>query len=82
MRNPTRNEQSTTSDVASICRVGDLKRRRFLFTLGVGSAGAAAVVAGAMPVAAAAPPAAPEADAESGYRETGHVRDYYRSAKI
>jgi hypothetical protein len=82
MRNPTRNEQSTASDVAPISRVGDLKRRRFLLTLGVGSAGAVAAAAGAIPIAAAAPPAAPEADTESGYRETGHVRDYYRSAKI
>ena len=82
MRNPTRNEQSTMTELASNSRVGDLKRRRFLFTLGVGGAGAVATAAGAMPVAAAAQPSAPEADAESGYRETGHVRNYYRSAKI
>ena len=55
------------------------KRRRFLFTLGVGTAGAATAVA-ALPAAAAADAAT--AQSEAGYRETAHVRDYYRTAKL
>ncbi|MPZ45257.1 MAG: formate dehydrogenase [Betaproteobacteria bacterium] len=58
----------------------DEKRRRFLLSLGAGGAGAAA--AG---VAAAAGTVAPAETApkskSSGYRETQHVRDYYRSAR-
>jgi len=59
----------------------DRSRRRFLFTLGAGSAGAA--VAATAPAVAAtelAPPAAGTQDA--AYRVTEHVRDYYRSAGI
>jgi hypothetical protein len=57
----------------------DFSRRRFLFALGATSAGAAAA-----PALAAAPEAATtvEVEAESGYRETEHVRDYYDSARI
>ena len=59
----------------------DSKRRRFLFTLGVGSAGVAA--SAAAPVAAVANvTAAAPAVANDGYRETAHVRDYYRTAKL
>ncbi len=56
-----------------------LDRRRFLTTLGAG-AGAAAVVAGI------APPATPAAATESAtdkkksrYRESAHVKAYYRT---
>lgn len=56
-------------------------RRRFLFTLGAGSASAAALTA--VPAAAAVTTATPEPNAESsGYRETEHVRNYYRTAKL
>ena len=57
----------------------DVKRRRFLFALGAGSAGAAAA---AVPVAHAVEAAtAPQAESK-GYRETEHVRDYYASTRI
>ena len=60
----------------------DLKRRRFLFTLGAGGAGAAAVATQSL----AAPlreVAAPVAEEKSkGYRETEHVRDYYATTRI
>ena len=58
----------------------DPKRRRFLLTLGVGSAGAAAATVAALPAAAAVNAAT--AQSEAGYRETEHVRDYYRTAKL
>lgn len=59
----------------------DEKRRRFLLSLGAGGAGAAA--AGVAAAAATVKPveAKPESKS-SGYRETQHVRDYYRSAKF
>ena len=79
MRNPARNEQSAAPD----SRAGDPGRRRFLFTLGAGGAGAAAAVAGALPAVAAAPvAAAPAGDEDAAYRATEHVRDYYRTARI
>lgn len=59
------------------------RRRRFLLALGAGGAGAAAAAVAAAPAAIATPdkavPAAPDA---AGYRETEHVRDYYRTTRI
>jgi hypothetical protein len=57
------------------------KRRRFLFTLGLGGAGVA-VSAAASVSAVAEMTAAEAAPSEDGYRESAHVRDYYRTAKI
>ncbi len=57
-------------------------RRRFLLTLGVGGAGAAGVAAGALPAAAATAAGVEIEKSADGYRETEHVRDYYRSAKL
>ena len=62
-------------------RSPDSKRRRFLLTLGLGSAGA--VVSAAASVSAVAEMTATEAaPSEGGYRESAHVRDYYRTAKL
>lgn len=60
----------------------DLNRRRFLVSLGAGGAGVAAAVA-SLPAAAGvvAPVVLPDV-AEPGYRETTHVRDYYRTCKL
>jgi hypothetical protein len=59
----------------------DLQRRRFLFSLGAGSAGAAAVAAvPAMAIVDSTPERSE--NAADGYRETKHVRDYYRTARI
>ena len=56
-------------------------RRRFLFTIGTG--GVAAAAAAIKPISEAAPePTTSAPSAGSGYRETEHVRDYYRTAKI
>ena len=54
---------------------------RFLLTLGLTSAGAAASVAAPLAASGVAGTAA-AADSSGGYRETEHVRDYYDSARI
>jgi len=59
----------------------DPKRRRFLFTLGVSGAGAVAASVAAMP-AAATPSASADDEPDAKYRETAHVRDYYRTTRI
>jgi len=63
-------------------RSTDPVRRRFLFTLGAGSAGALAAAAGALPVAATAEVTGAASDQDAPYRETEHVRDYYRTTRI
>ncbi len=57
----------------------DTRRRRFLFALGAGSAGAAAA---AVPMAQAVPVAPVAAAEPDGYRETDHVRDYYATTRL
>jgi hypothetical protein len=80
MREPSRSDRPAAPESATFPST-DTKRRRFLFALGATGAGAAA--AGA-PLAAAVAPEAPaaEADTDARYRETGHVRDYYRTTRI
>jgi hypothetical protein len=57
------------------------RRRRFLFTIGTG--GVAAAAAAIRPVSDATPElTTPAPSTGSGYRETDHVRDYYRTTKI
>ena len=57
------------------------RRRNFLLTLGTG--GVAAVAAAIKPISDATPELqAPAAQAGQGYRETEHIRDYYRTTKI
>ena len=59
----------------------NLRRRGFLLTLGTG--GAATVAVALKPITQAIPEApAPAPAASQGYRETQHVRDYYRTTKI
>ncbi len=66
----------------SASKAPDRKRRRFLAAAGgAGALGTLAALsaestAAAAPVAAPAPAATP-----SGYRETEHIRKYYRSAR-
>jgi hypothetical protein len=60
----------------------DLKRRRFLLTLGAGGVSAATVAVAALPGSAAAVGEGAAAASDSGYRETEHVRDYYRTARV
>jgi len=83
MPNLTRDECLAAPRPVPDPRSTDLRRRRFLFTLGAGGAGAVVTAASALPGASAAQIAttAP-ADQDSAYRVTEHVRDYYRTAKI
>jgi hypothetical protein len=82
MRIPKRGVESAATAPVAATSAADSKRRRFLLTLGLGSAGAAAAAAAAAPAAAVeAVMAAPDAPAD-GYRESAHVRDYYRTAKL
>jgi hypothetical protein len=58
-----------------------LRRRGFLLALGTGGAATVAVALKPLSQAVPEPPvAAPEAS--QGYRDTQHVRDYYRTTKI
>ena len=59
----------------------NLKRRHFLLALGVSGAGAAATAVAAVPGIAAPPTQAAAPDDGSTYRETEHVRAYYRTAR-
>jgi hypothetical protein len=59
-----------------------ISRRRFVFALSAGSAGAVAAAASpALAKPAEAAVAAPGATT-SGYRETDHVRDYYATTRL
>jgi hypothetical protein len=82
MRIPTRSANVEAS-VAAAPSSGspDSKRRRFLFTLGLGSAGVA-VSAKASVSAVVEATETQQTVADGGYRETEHVRDYYRTAKL
>ena len=81
MRNPMSNTGTAAKVALAPSGSPDSKRRRFLFTLGLGSA-SVAMSAAASVSAVADVTAAPSALAEDGYRETDHVRDYYRTAKL
>ena len=59
----------------------NLRRRGFL--LAVGTGGAVTVAVALKPLSQAAPEApVAEGAASQGYRDTQHVRDYYRTTKI
>ena len=82
MRARLRSPRSAALDSAAATSSPDTQRRRFLLTLGVGGAGAAAASVAALPVVAEVDPANTGSDSDARYRETTHVRDYYRSAKL
>lgn len=61
----------------------NLKRRGFLFAAGVGSAGAVAAVAVGLGKDAAKPVTSAKRDEKSsGYAETPHINNYYRTARV
>jgi hypothetical protein len=83
MPNPTRGSRPASPVATPASSSTDLKRRRFLFSLSASGAGAAAAAMTLMPATAAAlEPAAATGIDDSAYRETQHVRDYYRTTKL
>jgi len=70
---------STTS---SSTAAPEISRRRFLFALSAGSAGAVAAAASPALANPAGTAAAAPVAATSGYRETDHVRDYYATTRL
>ncbi len=83
MRSSTPAATGPAGDRAGALAKPDGKRRRFLLALGAGGAGAAAAAVASAPAAlATAEKAAPVAPDAAGYRETEHVRDYYRTTRI
>jgi len=61
----------------------NLKRRGFLLTLGIGSAGAAAIAARSLTTAVPDTGASSgEGTGGAGYQISDHIRRYYRTAKI
>ncbi|MEP6657193.1 MAG: hypothetical protein ABJC33_08140 [Betaproteobacteria bacterium] len=81
MRNPTGKPESGSPPSVS-SSIANAKRRRFLVGLSAGGAGVAAATVAALPAAALIPSTAEPSAAASGYRETEHVRSYYRTAKV
>ena len=83
MRNTTTPKFPDAPDLARGPNTTDLKRRRFLLTLGASGAGVAVAAANVLPSSAAVPETfIGDTDNASAYRETAHVRDYYRTTKI
>ena len=81
MRALPRSDRSAATVSEAAPSKTDPKRRRFLLTLGMSSAGAAAASIAALP-AAAEDSVTSDSDSDGRYRETTHVRDYYRTAKL
>ncbi len=82
MRQRTPSDHAESNLDASPSPSTDLKRRRFLLSLGAGGASAAASTVAVLPGSVAAETESAVGAAEAGYRETEHVRDYYRTARI
>ncbi len=79
MRDRTSHGRTFSPPTLPASPAADIKRRRFLLTLGASGA----VAAAAIPVAATAQTATAEPAAQDdGYRESVHVRDYYRTARL
>lgn len=60
----------------------DLKRRRFLMTLGAAGAGAGIIAARSITPGADAGQATEPISTDGGYAETAHVQTYYKTAKL
>jgi hypothetical protein len=74
--------KAQASDPTHVSQSTNLKRRRFLLALGAGGAGAAAIAAQPLAQPLAQSGAEGATDAQKGYRETEHIRDYYATTRI
>ena len=81
MRARLLNGNSPLPATVSSSSAADLKRRHFLLTLGAGGVSAATLAVAALPGAAVSTEVT-AGTADVGYRETDHVRDYYRTARV
>jgi hypothetical protein len=83
MHNARSVEPSAARQTPTVISPTDNARRRFLFTLGAGGASALAATASVLPASASSDAdAAPSVDEDSAYRESDHVRHYYRTTRI
>jgi len=84
MRSTDRSDRPTAPvETQSPSQQTNLKRRGFLLTLGIGSAGAAAIAASSLTTAVPDTGASSdEASGGAGYQMSDHIRRYYRTAKI
>jgi ferric-dicitrate binding protein FerR (iron transport regulator) len=82
MREPLRGSNTSTPAATSATPSTDLKRRRFLLSLSAGGASAAAAAVVAPNIATTQDTNAAAATDTAEYRETEHVRDYYRTTRI
>ena len=81
MRSSRHNTSNTSdADPVRVSKATNTRRRGFLFALGAGGAGAAALAArslsGVAPQSDSATP-----DDSQGYRVTDHIKRYYQSTK-
>jgi hypothetical protein len=63
-------------------RAPRLTRRNFLLTVGAGGAATAAAVVAKSVAKSPAQDAAKSTAGSSGYQASGHIRNYYRTAKV
>jgi hypothetical protein len=82
MRNHTRGSSEASPVATPATPTTDIQRRRFLLSLGASGAGAAAVAVAALPGSAIALEPGSTDPADATYRETEHVRDYYRTTRL
>jgi hypothetical protein len=82
MRKSPPNPRPAATVPEAVSSSTDPRRRRFLLTLGVGGAGAAAASLAALPAVPAGEADSTDSDSDAKYRETTHIRDYYRTAKL
>ena len=82
MRNRTRGVVEASPGATPATPSTDLKRRRFLLSLSAGGAGAAAAAIAVAPALAEVAPQDSDASSDAAYRESAHVRDYYRTTRV
>ena len=82
MRNRLRGGNKSMPIATSATSSTDLKRRSFLLSLSAGGAGVAAVAMATPGIAAPESDVAVTDGDNAEYRETEHVRDYYRTTRL